>query len=57
LNGLIAVEAVVKREEERRRNACRCGRESGNYKLILMDCNMPVMDGFESTKKIKEYCN
>jgi len=26
-----------------------------NYDVILMDCNMPIMDGYESADKIKRY--
>ena len=34
-------------------------QSSGNvngFKIIFMDCSMPVMDGFEASQKINEMC-
>ncbi len=40
---------------ENGQEACRIFRERGNeFSLVLMDCQMPVMDGFQATAGIRE---
>ena len=50
-NGKQAVEAVQKRAAKKDCNSDICNR---GYKLIFMDCNMPIMDGFQATRRIRK---
>ncbi|TNV83670.1 hypothetical protein FGO68_gene6378 [Halteria grandinella] len=54
LNGLQAVEQVQERAKLKLKEPCICGQESANYRLIFMDCNMPVMDGLSATQEIRK---
>ena len=44
-------ECIAKVQE--RKNS-PCGPACVNYSLIIMDCDMPMMNGFECTKKLKK---
>jgi len=46
-NGCDAIEKVAKRQHK------ICGINCKQYKLIFMDCSMPVLNGLDTTKKIK----
>ena len=48
MNGQEAIDIVAKNVNQNNHLLC-------NYDLILMDCNMPIMDGYESSKKIREF--
>lgn len=50
LNGAQAIEEFVNNRNQS--SDCNCGK---GYRLILMDINMPVMDGCTATKHILEF--
>ena len=47
-NGKIAIDKYLSRENT------KCCADCRPFSIIFMDCNMPVMDGYEATSKLKE---
>ena len=46
-NGLQALEKIDKRQN------IKCCKACHQYRVIFMDCSMPVLDGFETTKMLR----
>lgn len=51
-NGLIAIEKVEKFKKSE-----NCKFDCTNFKIILMDIEIPLMNGIDTTKKIRNYLN
>lgn len=54
MNGQEAVDKVLQRYQDNLISPCVCNKENLNYKVIFMDCNMPVLDGFQATEVIRK---
>lgn len=48
-NGLQALQKIQRRQEQD-----ACGAVCEQYKIVFLDCNMPVLDGFETAKALRK---
>lgn len=55
-NGHHAIKMVQKEIEAARKSSPPNEELDAPFKIIFMDCNMPEMDGFETTQKILDIC-
>ena len=46
-NGKEAIEKIKARQHN------RCGASCKQYKIMFLDCNMPIMDGFETARRLR----
>jgi signal transduction histidine kinase/CheY-like chemotaxis protein/PAS domain-containing protein len=49
-------EAVHEVKQRYKSQTCNYSTPCQGYKLIFMDCNMPIKDGFTASNEIKSYC-
>ncbi|CDW82501.1 histidine kinase [Stylonychia lemnae] len=54
-NGLEATVKIKDRYVKSMKCSCKNKNSQETYKLIFMDCNMPIMDGFQATQEIRQF--
>ena len=47
-NGIQAIEKIMHRHEN------QCSQNCSQYKIVFLDCNMPVLDGYQTARVLRE---